>query len=125
MKAIAIDDEIAALQVIETYCSYTDLISLEQVFTSTTAAMKYLEEHVIDVLFIAISMPQVSGLDFYKSLPRKMIVVFTTACSEYAIEGFNARAADFLLKPFQYDRFLQAVDKSAMQLAILQQTGIL
>ncbi|RFM32231.1 response regulator [Chitinophaga silvisoli] len=59
-----------------------------------------MEEHVIDVLFIDIRMPNVSGLDFYKSLPRIMVVVFTTAYSEYAIEAFNARAADFLLKPF-------------------------
>ncbi|WP_440133003.1 LytR/AlgR family response regulator transcription factor [Chitinophaga sancti] len=125
MTAIAIDNEPPALQVIETYCNKTDLISLEQVFTSTAAALKYLDEHVIDVLFIDIRMPNISGLDFYKSLPRKMVVVFTTTYSEYAIEGFNARAADFLLKPFQYDRFLQAVDKAAMQVAILQQTGIL
>ena len=124
MRAIAIDDEPPALQVIASYCSRIAYISLEQIFTSTAAAFSYLEAHETDVLFIDIRMPHVSGLDFYRSLPRKIVVVFTTAHSEYAIDGFNARAADFLLKPFQYNRFLQAVEKARMQVAILQQTGI-
>jgi DNA-binding LytR/AlgR family response regulator len=115
IKAIAIDDETPALQVLESYCSKTELISLEKVFTSTVDALRYLEQHVVDLLFLDIHMPAISGIDFYKSLSRKAMVIFTTAYSEYAVEGFNMKASDYLLKPFQYKRFLQAATKVKRQ----------
>ncbi|GAA3925878.1 response regulator [Chitinophaga oryziterrae] len=123
IKAIAIDDEPPALQVLERYCSRTDLISLERVFTSTVEALRYLEKHVVDLLFLDIHMPAISGIDFYKSLSRKAMVIFTTAYSEYAVEGFNMKAADYLLKPFQYPRFLQAAMKAKHQFDLLQQSA--
>jgi DNA-binding LytR/AlgR family response regulator len=123
IKAIAIDDEPPALQVLENYCNKTELISLEGVFTSTVEALKYLEKHVIDLLFLDIHMPAISGIDFYKSLSRKAMVIFTTAYSEYAVEGFNMKAADYLLKPFRYKRFLQAAAKAQRQFD-LSDTGL-
>jgi DNA-binding LytR/AlgR family response regulator len=120
IKAIAIDDESPALQVLENYCGKSDLINLEKVFTSTVEALKYLEQHVVDLLFLDIHMPAISGIDFYKSLSRKAMVIFTTAYSEYAVEGFNMKAADYLLKPFQYKRFLQAANKAKRQYDLLQ-----
>lgn len=122
IKAIAIDDEPPALQVLESYCSKTNLITLEKVFTSTVEALKYLEQHVVDLLFLDIHMPAISGIDFYKSLSRKAIVIFTTAYSEYAVEGFNMKAADYLLKPFHYKRFLQAATKAKRQFDLLEQS---
>lgn len=122
IKAIAIDDETPALQVLESYCSKTDLISLEKVFTSTVEALKYLEQHVVDLLFLDIHMPAISGIDFYKSLSRKAMLIFTTAYSEYAVEGFNMKASDYLLKPFRYKRFLQAATKAKRQFDLLQQS---
>ena len=124
IKAIAIDDETPALQVLESYCSKTDLISLEKVFTNTVDALKYLEQHVVDLLFLDIHMPAISGIDFYKSLSRKAMLIFTTAYSEYAVEGFNMKAADYLLKPFRYRRFLQAATKAKRQFDLLEHTGL-
>jgi DNA-binding LytR/AlgR family response regulator len=123
IKAIAIDDEPPALQILESYCSKTDLISLEGMFTSTVEALKYLEKHVVDLLFLDIHMPAISGIDFYKSLSRKAMVIFTTGYSEYAVEGFNMKAADYLLKPFQYRRFLQAASRAQRQFNLLQQSA--
>jgi DNA-binding LytR/AlgR family response regulator len=123
IRAIAIDDEPPALQVLKSYCSKTDLISLERVFTSTVEALKYLEKHVVDLLFLDIHMPAISGIDFYKSLSRQAMVIFTTAYSEYAVEGFNMKAADYLLKPFQYRRFLQAAMKAKHQFDLLQKSA--
>ena len=124
IKAIAIDDEPLALEILAHYCNRTELICLEGIFTSTGAARLYLEAHVVNLLFLNISMANVSGLDFYTSLPGKIVCIFTTPHSEYAIDGFNLKAADFLIKPFQYSRFLQAVEKARMQVAILQQSGL-
>jgi two-component SAPR family response regulator len=116
IRAIAIDDESPALQVLANFCSRTSIISLEKVFTDTPAAVKYLEEHTVDLLFLDILLPAVSGIDFYNRLPIQPLVIFTTAFSEYAIDGFNAKAVDFLLKPIQYNRFQQAIQKVIQQL---------
>lgn len=124
IKAIAIDDETPALQVLESYCSKTNLISLEKVFTNTVDALKYLEQHVVDLLFLDVHMPAISGIDFYKSLSRKAMLIFTTAYSEYAVEGFNMKAADYLLKPFRYKRFLQAATKAKRQFDLQEHTGL-
>jgi two-component SAPR family response regulator len=116
IRAIAIDDESPALQVLANFCSRTSMISLEKVFTDTAAAVKYLEQHTVDLLFLDIQLPAVSGIDFYNTLPVQPLVIFTTAFSEYAIDGFNAKAVDFLLKPIQYNRFQQAIQKVIQQL---------
>lgn len=111
IKAIAIDDEPLALVIIETFCSRTDFIQLEKTFTDTVEAQKYLRKYPVDLMFLDINMPAMSGLDFYKAVPQQTMVIFTTAYSEYAVEGFNLSAVDYLLKPFDFDRFLQAVNK--------------
>jgi DNA-binding LytR/AlgR family response regulator len=112
MTAIALDDEMPALKVIENFCWQVDFIDLRKTFTSTTKAKDYLDKYPVDLLFLDINMPAVSGIDFYKSIHQDTMVIFTTAYSEYAVEGFNLKAVDYLLKPFKYDRFLQAVDKA-------------
>lgn len=112
IKCIAIDDEPLALQVIQEYCQRISFLSLEKVFTNTDEAREYLKNNKIEVLFLDIQMPDINGLQFYKSLPTKPIVVFTTAYKDYAIEGFSVDAIDYLLKPFEYDRFLKACYKA-------------
>ncbi|MEJ7683277.1 MAG: LytTR family DNA-binding domain-containing protein [Segetibacter sp.] len=74
--------------------------------------LHWLQQNQADVLFLDIQMPDINGLQFYKSLIKKPAVIFTTAYSEFAVEGFNADAIDYLLKPFEYDRFLKAVYKA-------------
>jgi len=112
IKAIAIDDEPPALRLIENFCSRTEYISLEKTFTMPAEALKHLRKFPADLVFLDIQMPSVNGLDFYKSIRQDTMVIFTTAYSEYAVEGFNLSAVDYLLKPFTFKRFQQAVAKA-------------
>jgi len=112
IKAIAIDDEPLALKVTEHFCRQAESISLERTFTGTAEALKYLKKFPVDLIFLDIQMPGKNGIDFYKQLENDIMVIFTTAYSEYAVEGFNVNAVDYLLKPFSAERFMTAVDKA-------------
>jgi two-component system, LytTR family, response regulator len=112
IQAIAIDDEPPALKVIEEFCSKIDFVRLQKTFTKPTEAVKHLHKFPADLVFLDIRMPSMSGIQLNKSIPQHAMVIFTTAYSEYAVEGFNLNAVDFLLKPFTFQRFLQAVKKA-------------
>lgn len=120
LRAIAIDDEPPALRVIAHFCSQVDFIDLQKTFSRTDEALYYLENHSVDLLFLDINMPSMSGIEFYKALPKEAMVIFTTAYAEYAVEGFNLNAIDYLLKPFTFDRFLQGVHKAGEYQLFLQ-----
>lgn len=111
IHCIAIDDEPLALQLINEYCSKISFLKLEKTFTNTDEAKAWLLENTVDLLFLDIQMPDINGMQFYKSLTHKPPVVFTTAYKDFAAEGFNVDAVDYLLKPFEYDRFLKACYK--------------
>ena len=113
MKAIAIDDEPPALKLIENFCGRTEGLVLDKTFTMPAEALKHLRRFPVDLLFLDIQMPSVNGIDFYKMVKQDTMVIFTTAFSEYAVEGFNVSAVDYLLKPFTLGRFQQAVAKAA------------
>lgn len=119
MRCIAIDDEPLALQLIAEYTSRISFLSLEKTFTNPDEAIVWLQQNEAHILFLDIQMPDINGLQFYKSLTKKPPVIFTTAHSEFAVEGFNADAIDYLLKPFEYDRFLKAVYKAREYLDFL------
>jgi DNA-binding LytR/AlgR family response regulator len=119
IRCIAIDDEPLALQVIQEYCTKISFLTLEKVFTNTDEAREYLQNNKIDILFLDIQMPDINGLQFYRSLPEKPVVIFTTAYKHYAIDGFSVDAVDYLLKPFEYDRFLKACYKAREYLDFL------
>ncbi|HQE34256.1 MAG TPA: LytTR family DNA-binding domain-containing protein [Flavobacterium alvei] len=121
IKAIALDDEPPALDVLESFCDKIDVIDLQKKFTKSDDAFKYLKKYPVDLLFLDINMPSISGIDFYKKLPHKTMVIFTTAYSEYAVEGFTLSATDYLLKPFSFSRFQQAVEKAYSQWKIQNQ----
>lgn len=114
IKAIAIDDEPLALTIIEHLCKTASNLSLLQTFTDQDEAIDYLSKHSIDILFLDIQMPQKNGIDFYKTLPieKKPAVIFTTAYQEYAIDGFEVNAIDYLLKPIDQNRFEKAIEKA-------------
>jgi DNA-binding LytR/AlgR family response regulator len=112
IRAIALDDEPPALEIIQSFCDRLDNISLKKTFTKTTAAANYLSNNEVDLIFLDINMPSVNGMDFYKSLPDPLIVIFTSAYSEYAAESYEVQALDFLVKPFTFKRFFQAVTKA-------------
>jgi DNA-binding LytR/AlgR family response regulator len=112
ITAIAIDDEPLAIQVITEFASRIDFVDLKATFTRAGKALEYLNDNPVDLLFLDIEMPLISGIDFYKIVPRNTMVIFTTAYSQYAIEGFNLDAVDYLLKPFDQLRFTKAVEKA-------------
>lgn len=111
ITAIAIDDEPLALEVLIVYCNSLSNIDLAKTFSNLTNAKKYLNKFPVDVIFLDIEMPKINGVDFYKSLNQNVKVVFTTAYNQYAVDGFNVNAIDYLLKPFSKERFIEAVSR--------------
>lgn len=111
MTAIAIDDEPLALEVIRSHASKVPFIELKGVFTDAFKAMEYLKKEPVDLLFLDIKMPDISGIDFLHSLHVKPLVVFTTAYTEHAVASFDLDAVDYLLKPFSLPRFVKACNK--------------
>jgi DNA-binding LytR/AlgR family response regulator len=112
ITAIAIDDEPLALNVIQAFCKKNEDVKLLQAFTETTAALNFLKDSPVNLIFLDINMPSISGIELLKYIPKDTMVIFTTAYSEYAVEGFNLNAIDYLLKPFDYKRFASAVEKA-------------
>lgn len=119
IRCIAIDDEPLALQLINEYCGKISFLKLEKTFTNTDEAKAYLQHNNVDLLFLDIQMPDINGMQFYKNLTEKPPVIFTTAYKDFAAEGFNVDAVDYLLKPFEYDRFLKACYKANEYLEFL------
>lgn len=112
ITAIAIDDEPLALKVIESHCEKTDFINLQKTFTHPTEALKYLRKYPVDLLFVDIQMPSMNGITLVKSIQQNTMIIFTTAFSEYAVVSYELNAIDYLLKPVNFKRFNQAINKA-------------
>ena len=125
MKCIAIDDEPLALKQLTDYISRDPFLSLVKSCQDAFEAMKVLADEEIDLIFVDINMPDLNGLDFIRSLISRPMVIFTTAYSEYAVEGFKLDAVDYLLKPFEFQDLLKAADKARRQFEyrLLEQQG--
>ncbi|MBK8967610.1 MAG: LytTR family DNA-binding domain-containing protein [Saprospiraceae bacterium] len=119
LNVIIVDDEPLALDVLETYIAQMPELNLVQRCTNALEANEALKNHVVDLIFLDIQMPQLTGIDFVKALTRPPMIVFTTAYPNYAIQGFDLNALDYLLKPISLERFMKAVNK-AMDQAELQ-----
>lgn len=117
MKTIIIDDEPLAVRVLEKYVQQNPLLELVQSFTEPYAAFAWLQQHPVDLLLLDINMPELSGLSLFRALARPPKVIFTTAYPEYAVEGFELEAVDYLVKPIAPERFLKAIEKVHRQLA--------
>ncbi len=115
MKVIIVDDEPLALDVIETYVSRMPNLELVARCNNAFEANEALKENDIDLMFLDIQMPQLTGIDFLKTLKTPPMVIFTTAYQQYAVEGFEMNAIDYLLKPISMDRFMKAVNKASEQ----------
>jgi DNA-binding LytR/AlgR family response regulator len=115
LKAIAIDDEPIALEVIKNLAEHVVFVEIEACFTNSFKAMEHLQMHKTDLIFLDIKMPTISGIDFLKSIPNPPMVIFTTAYSEHAVQSFELDAIDYLLKPFSLPRFLKACNKAHEQ----------
>ncbi|MFN3851880.1 MAG: LytR/AlgR family response regulator transcription factor [Spirosomataceae bacterium] len=112
LSAIAIDDEPHALDVIRFHAAKVPFIDLKTTFTDAFEAIPYLQQHKIDLIFLDIKMPDISGIDFVSCLQKVPLIIFTTAYSEYAVKGFELDAIDYLLKPFSLARFTKACNKA-------------
>jgi DNA-binding LytR/AlgR family response regulator len=123
LTAIAIDDEPVALAVIENHASKVPFLEMKGFFTNAFEAIDFLSKEKIDLLFLDIKMPDISGLDFITSLPNPPMTVFTTAYSEHAVKSFELDAIDYLLKPFSLIRFMKACNKAHSLLQLKQQGG--
>ena len=116
IKAIALDDDPLYLKILEKFCSESSEIELVQQFSTPAEAGYFLENQPVDLIFLDIEMPKVSGIDFYERLFQKPLLVFTTSHGEHALKGFELDATDYLLKPFTLERFEQAILKVKKQL---------
>lgn len=112
MKAIAIDDEPIALDIIRSHAAKVTFLELKATFTDAFQALDYLQRENIDLIFLDIKMPDISGIDFFNSLRKKPLVIFTTAYSEHAVTSFELDAVDYLLKPFSLARFIKGCNKA-------------
>src|SRR5215207_10144565 len=110
-KTIIADDEPYALDILENYISKVEILNLVARCTDGFQVYNQLHKHSIDVIFLDIEMPQLSGLELFRSLTDPPKIIFTTAYKEHAIEAFELNAIDYLLKPFSFERFLKAIDR--------------
>jgi DNA-binding LytR/AlgR family response regulator len=112
INCLLVDDEPASLDLLEHFISRVYFLNLVKKCRNAIEAMQILEENHIDLLFLDINMPDVNGIQFLKSLISKPAVIFTTGYKEFALEGYENDVVDFLLKPFDFERFLKAVNKA-------------
>jgi DNA-binding LytR/AlgR family response regulator len=124
---IAVDDEPKALDVISIHASKAPDIDLVKTFTDPKNALAFLKDNFVDLIFLDINMPGVSGLQLVDRLQSKPYIIFTTAYSEYAIDSYDFEAVDFLLKPIEFDRFYKSINKvkKLIQLNRIQQDSLL
>ncbi|MFA5330293.1 MAG: LytTR family DNA-binding domain-containing protein [Prolixibacteraceae bacterium] len=112
MNCIAIDDEPLALDLIKDYIEKIPFLKLERTFTNPIEGLGYLQENKVDLVFLDVELPYLSGIEFVKCLQTKPMVIFTTAYEKYALAGYDLEITDYLVKPFVFERFLKAVNKA-------------
>lgn len=111
MNCLIVDDEPIAQDILKKFVSQVDFLHLIACSSSANEAFSEIQKNVIDLVFLDINMPGIDGIALAKILPKNVQVIFTTAYREFAVEGFNLEATDYLLKPIPFERFLQAVNK--------------
>jgi len=125
INCVIIDDEKFAIDSLVNYCDQIELIHVAETFTDPYQALHYLESNTPDLVFLDIQMPEISGIQIANDLKDRILFVFTSAYSQYAINGFNLNAVDYLLKPISFDRFTEAVEKVKAKYSAQSQTNFL
>ena len=123
IRCLAIDDEKLALELLEDNIRKVPSLFLVRGCRNAMEALEVMQEEKIDLIFLDIQMPDVSGIQFLKSLEEKPVIIFTTAFEKFALEGFELDAVDYLLKPFSFERFLKAVNKATELIHSRELTG--
>jgi len=113
MKCLAIDDEPVALDILKDYIAKVPFLECAGVFRDPLKALDYLRKNHVDLIFLDINMPDLTGIQFLKTLKKPPLVIFTTAYSEYALESYDYDAVDYLLKPIEFERFVKASNKAS------------
>lgn len=111
MRCIIVEDQPPAQRILKKFIEDVPTLELVGIFSDGIQAMEFLKTEQVDLMFLDIHLPKINGLDFLKSIPEPPQVILTTAFSEYALEGYDLNVVDYLLKPFSFQRFLQAVNK--------------
>ena len=128
ISCLIVDDEPLSQDVIRDFVKEIPWLTLKGVCFNALEAMEKLHEEKVDLIFLDINMPKLSGIKFAKSLDRSPLIIFTTAYPEYAVEGFEVDAVDYLVKPIAFERFLKAVNKAREQVdrkhPLVQETGV-
>ena len=119
-----IDDEPLAAGLLESYVAKTPYLDLQGSYNSAILAMKDLRTNPVQLLFLDIQMPELSGIEFAKILPKDTKIIFTTAFPQYAIEGYKVSALDYLLKPISYEDFLRSTDKALEWFSVVQKQEV-
>lgn len=112
MNCLAIDDEPLALNIISDFCNRIELVNLIATCTNPFEAVRLMHQQQIDLIFLDIQMPNITGVEFLRSMDNPPLVIFTTAYTEHALDGFELNAIDYLVKPFSFERFMKAVNKA-------------
>ena len=123
LRCIAIDDEPIALDVIKAHAGKVPFLELRQTFVNAIEALTFLKTEPIDLIFLDINMPDLTGLDFAQVVSNQSLVIFTTAYPEYALQGFELSALDYLLKPIAFGQFVQASNKAFERLSGKDKNG--
>lgn len=116
MKCVIIDDEPLAVELLEDFVQKVDTLELVSTFNNAIDAVSFINQNNVDLIFLDIEMPHFSGIDFLNTIEKKPLVIFTTAYSDYAVEGFNLGAVDYLVKPIPFHRFLKSVVRAQQTL---------
>ncbi|NMM47735.1 LytR/AlgR family response regulator transcription factor [Marinigracilibium pacificum] len=116
ISCIAVDDEPSALRIIEAFAKKVSSVKLKASFKNPVDALTYLQSNSVQLMFLDINMPDLSGIEFMKSLKTPPLIILTTAYEEYALESYEYQVIDYLLKPIAFPRFLKAINKASEQL---------
>ena len=112
LSCLIVDDEPLSQEVLKKFVDDAPLLQLNGICSDALEALEFLRQNTVDLIFLDINMPKLSGINFVKTLENPPLIIFTTAYAEYAVEGFELNAVDYLLKPIAFDRFLKAVNKA-------------
>lgn len=121
LKSIIIEDQAPAQYILQKYIANTDVLMLEKTFSDALEARAFLEKHPVDLVFLDINLPRLSGMDFLRTAVNQPLTILTTAYSDYALESYQYSVVDYLLKPFSFERFSQAIEKVLSMTRIVQQ----
>lgn len=124
LSCIIVEDQPPAQRILQKFIEEAGTLDLAGIFSDGLSAMEFLKSNSVDLMFLDIHLPKITGLEFLKSLQNPPNVILTTAFSEYALQGYDLNVVDYLLKPFSFQRFLQAVNKVPLNYVVVENQGI-